>query len=567
MAIDEILTNQIIKRHEHLCGYCIDTKFVAKTGRIKNSDGMSSFFAAGAFVDDTIWVGDCQSSMQYVLNIASDFFSINNISINNEKTVAIPINQGVRFAFLSISGQPISIAKKNKAHRYLGIFLSTKGLSKLSLAKAHSDVCFFVHTVLRKAIMDKQFSYLVLAVLQPIVNILIKKDFKSKAHLLCNFSDAALHHPFLYGLKSFEQVQSETKVVSLISFSNAPDILGRLFEHRCLDLQIQGWASLNSFQAPSGEQFFGGCSEDFLNNGLSLVNNLSNFFRHLGHFSMSLILGESLYFDSVQSLKCYGVAFGDRIFNKKGGPVSFWFVVVSKYLLDKSFFSSGSSGTAHSCGLNILEFDVFFSVWDGLHGVWSGCFEIYMDGSLMGAGSADVSSGAAAYFLVLDLSIGVKVYGLLSSTIAELQAVALTLECVSSSCSVLLFFDSQAAINACVSKLSSKDKNLSVSWAKVRGHAGVPGNVKTDRFVGEAAGSSYVLPVRVRECFLVAEDTVVLGNAHHFIKDLFRSVCRTHWEAGPGCDVISIDILRDFDWVSSVRVWHSNSHMLAGFIS
>ncbi|KAG9284097.1 hypothetical protein G9A89_022871 [Geosiphon pyriformis] len=145
-----------VKQHEHLCGYKIDTKFVARTGRIENSGGMSSFFAAGAFVDNTIW---------YALNIASEFFSINDISINNEKMVAILINQGVKVASLSISGQPISIAKKGKAYRYLGIFLLTERLFKPSLAKAHSDVRFFTNVVLRKAITGKQFSYLISAVL------------------------------------------------------------------------------------------------------------------------------------------------------------------------------------------------------------------------------------------------------------------------------------------------------------------------------------------------------------------------------------------------------------------
>ncbi|KAG9297174.1 hypothetical protein G9A89_019455 [Geosiphon pyriformis] len=154
-----------VKRHKHLCGYRIDTKFVVRTGRIKSSGGMSFFFAAGAFVNDTIWVGDCQASTQYALNIASEFFSINDILINNEKMVAIPINQSVKVASLSISNQPIFIAKKGEAYRYLGIFLLTKELSKPSLAKAYSDVHFFTNVVLRKVITDKQFSYLVLAVL------------------------------------------------------------------------------------------------------------------------------------------------------------------------------------------------------------------------------------------------------------------------------------------------------------------------------------------------------------------------------------------------------------------
>ncbi|KAG9303891.1 hypothetical protein G9A89_005801 [Geosiphon pyriformis] len=159
-----------IKRHEHLCEYWIDTKFVSKLERIENCNEITSYFVASVFVDDIIWVGSCQTSIQYVLNIASEFFEINDISINNNKTVAILINQDVKVASLNICGQLILIAKKDEVHCYLGIFLSTERLSKPSVAKAHSDVCFFVNVVLKKTIIDKQFSYLVSAVLQPIIS-------------------------------------------------------------------------------------------------------------------------------------------------------------------------------------------------------------------------------------------------------------------------------------------------------------------------------------------------------------------------------------------------------------
>ncbi|KAG9300175.1 hypothetical protein G9A89_000072 [Geosiphon pyriformis] len=168
-----------------------------------------------------------------------------------------------------------------------------------------------------------------------------------------------------------------------------------------------------------------------------------------------------------------------------------------------------------------------------------------------------------------------------------MQAVTLTLECIPSSCSVLLFFDSVATINACVFELSSgipdfnnwywvkhrhvfnliRDKDLSVSWAKVKSHAGVPSNVKADRFADETAGSFYVLLVRVRESFLMAKNTVVSDNACYFVRNFFRSICHARWKASPNHNVVSVDMLWDFDWVASVRIWHPDSHMLTGFTS
>ncbi|KAG9298360.1 hypothetical protein G9A89_003177 [Geosiphon pyriformis] len=66
---------------------------------------------------------------------------------------------------------------------------------------------------------------------------------------------------------------------------------------------------------------------------------------------------------------------------------------------------------------------------------------------------AGVAGGAAAYFSLVNLSIGVRVHGLLSSTMAELQVVALTLECIPSFSSVVLHLNSQAAIDTCVSEM------------------------------------------------------------------------------------------------------------------
>ncbi|KAG9291533.1 hypothetical protein G9A89_021952 [Geosiphon pyriformis] len=138
--------------------------FVVEDALEKNRElwlaGLTSFFAAGAFVDNTIWIGSSQATTQHILDVASEFFRINNISIDNNKTVAIPINCQVEIPYLTVSGLPIFIAKKGEPHHYLGIFLSSNGLLVPSLVKAYLDIRFFVNFVLKKAILNKQFSYL-----------------------------------------------------------------------------------------------------------------------------------------------------------------------------------------------------------------------------------------------------------------------------------------------------------------------------------------------------------------------------------------------------------------------
>ncbi|KAG9292177.1 hypothetical protein G9A89_023897 [Geosiphon pyriformis] len=243
-------------------------------------------------------------------------------------------------------------------------------------------------------------------------------------------------------------------------------------------------------------------------------------------------------------------------------------MVSSEFLKGQDYSLSGSVGLAEKLGLDILGSGEFSVVKDGLHDIWLDSFEVFTDGSLRNAGSVEVACGAAAYFPVLDMSIGVTVRGLLSSTMAELQAVTLALECVPSSSTVVLCLNSQAAIDACVSEMSLvasdfrnqywlerchifnlvRDKDLSVSWVKVKGHSGIPGNVRADLAAGAASGSPFSLCADVREHFLVAKGVAVS-------------------EAGPGCDVVPDAMIGCIDWVVTAKVWHPDSHMLAGFTS
>ncbi|KAG9298388.1 hypothetical protein G9A89_005248 [Geosiphon pyriformis] len=101
----------------------------------------------------------------------------------------------------------------------------------------------------------------------------------------------------------------------------------------------------------------------------------------------------------------------------------------------------------------------------------------------------------------------------------------------------------------------------------MKGHSGISGNVKADLAAGAASGSPFSLCANVREHFLVAEGVTVSGNARHFVRNIFQLICRARWEAGPGCDVVPDTIIGCIDWVVMAKVWHPDSHMLAGFTS
>ncbi|KAG9291556.1 hypothetical protein G9A89_021975 [Geosiphon pyriformis] len=571
-----------VARQNYLCGYQINSNFVSKTERIETSGGMTFFFAAGAFVDDTIWVGNGQASMQHIFNVASEFFLINNININNEKTIAIFINKRVGVPVLSINSQAITVANPGP-----------------NFAKANSDIKFFLNMVLWKAVSDKQFFYLVSAVLQSIVSyrmqfsfvskavclkwdILIRRGLRSKANLSRDFPNEVLHHPSLYGLKSFEQLQAECKTASVVQFANSSRILGRLFKHRILDLQVLCWALLNPLQylvklrVNTSNNFLVDVVCIFLDNKLSLDNRLPCAFHSSGHFPMSLVLGDLLYFNVVCSLKIAGVAYGDQLLNKNSsikrlgsrGPVPLWFLKAFAYL-SNCLHAPPPVSLASVCA-SVLDSTSFADIREEIYGLWTD--------------EIDVVCGAAVYFPGLNKGLGAEVHGVLSLTLAELQAVVLVLECVPASVSVALYMNNQAAIDACVAELGLlqpdcrnscwierchvvnliESKDLTVRWIKVKGYAGIAGNVLADVLAEQAAHSGVSLPARINCRYIVADDRPVSGNACHFVRDIFHSICKFQWKMGSGQGVVSCLFGLIVNWNSTTLVWHPDSHMLSG---
>ncbi|KAG9301636.1 hypothetical protein G9A89_016706 [Geosiphon pyriformis] len=240
-----------------------------------------------------------------------------------------------------------------------------------------------------------------------------------------------------------------------------------------------------------------------------------------------------------------------------------------------------------SSGSNFFDLERYLVVRECLHESWSDVFTVYTDGSLSYLSTAEIVGGAAAYFPDAGMSIGVEVNGLLSSTMAELHAVVLALECVPFSCSVVINTNSQATIDACASELGLiapdfrnkcwvercyirkliEDKDFSVGWMKVKSHLGDAHNDKANALAGCAAHSNLSLPMCVQEKYVMARGQVVLDNARHFVQDIYRSICRAQWKAGPGSVVIDEELIVRVDWKCMVSVWHLNSHMLLGFIS
>ncbi|KAG9307481.1 hypothetical protein G9A89_017311 [Geosiphon pyriformis] len=258
-----------------------------------------------------------EAAIQHILNIASEFYRINDISINNDKTVVISINCRVSNLYLTISGLPISVAKKGESYCYLGIFLSSEDLSKPNLAKTKLDVWFFVNLVLKKVILDKQFAYLVSAILFLIVSYCTQFNF----------------------------IPAESKSASVVSFANSIGILDQLFSHKFYDLQ--------KWMDPRG-------------------------------------------------------------------PISVWFEIFACFLDGLVFSFDDSLLLDGLTSFDIRQSHVFSVIGENLLQASTAHFSVYTDGSLSGLNISGMKADTAVYFEDVDLDIGMRVSGLVSSTMAEL---------------------------------------------------------------------------------------------------------------------------------------------------
>ncbi|KAG9299186.1 hypothetical protein G9A89_013834 [Geosiphon pyriformis] len=92
--------------------------------------------------------------------------------------------------------------------------------------------------------------------------------------------------------------------------------------------------------------------------------------------------------------------------------------------------------------LNVLGSSSFMFVCNHLSWVGTGSLSVYIDGSLKSLGTVGYKAGTAVFFEDIDLGLGIGILSLMSSTLAEMQAIALALECVPLSSFVHLFSNS-----------------------------------------------------------------------------------------------------------------------------
>ncbi|KAG9288254.1 hypothetical protein G9A89_021285 [Geosiphon pyriformis] len=113
--------------------------------------------------------------------------------------------------------------------------------------------------------------------------------------------------------------------------------------------------------------------------------------------------------------------------------------------------------------------------------------------------------------------------------------------------------------------LSYFQKNLLVTWNKIKDHSSVIGNNHANFYADALVISKSFLPFMVPYYFLNIEGKLVFGNAYYVAKKLFNAVYSVGWKTRCVNDIISVDFCSYFNKAKIFCVWHSDDKIRSGY--
>src|SRR2546429_2123332 len=116
-------------------------------------------------MDDTTCVTDSQPHLEEMLSIADDFYQLNNIKVNKEKSVLMAKQQNKKNMdpiALTFGNEQITITPTSyqESTRFLGVWLNLAGNRQFVIQQARDEVLSTINVLKTKFITDKQLLYI-----------------------------------------------------------------------------------------------------------------------------------------------------------------------------------------------------------------------------------------------------------------------------------------------------------------------------------------------------------------------------------------------------------------------
>ena len=153
-----------------------------------------------AFMDDTIWVSESRRSLQQIVNTSNEFFLMNDVKINGDKSELLVINSALEKHDQHIwMGTPqVKIIANNKSEpiRFLGVWLRER--------KGPSHITNMLHNIIKDFICRFKGKKLTVAHFEYINNIVLIPTLNYCSQIVCLSNELCdkIHSKYLQLVKT-----------------------------------------------------------------------------------------------------------------------------------------------------------------------------------------------------------------------------------------------------------------------------------------------------------------------------------------------------------------------------
>ena len=247
-------------------GYTVEVSWPTDLSRNKTQK-ISSRQSVIAYADDTTWIAKSKEELVEILNLADDFYELNDIKINKKKSELVVINgkkdtENQNLLLICKDGTEIKAKVKDEAARFLGIWISEKNGKNCSIKLIEEEVQNITRVMRRKKVSLGHLQYINNKVLIPRVEYRLKCHIiskqlceklhrpmimliKNKAGLAKSTANGIMHHRNMIGIRTIWQARLAQQIPSLIERLNNIELTGHITWIRLRQAQLDNKSTVS----------------------------------------------------------------------------------------------------------------------------------------------------------------------------------------------------------------------------------------------------------------------------------------------------------------------------------
>ena len=319
-----------------------------------------------AFMDDITWVTESKEALESMLEIANDFYELNSIKVNKNKSILLTNNkveediQGK--VNLKFGNESIKLNVNKEPARLLGVWIYLKDNKNFVFEQAKDDVIKFCNIMRAKKATDKQILYLWNMVIIPKIEYRtqitifskrecdsivapFRKFFKYKINFASTAPNAIMNNREIYNYRDLYEVQLQSKLTNFLIQLNDTNILGKVTNIRLKRLQVDECLVNSPLVDWKFENFNRHIRSNFILSMITLCNihkfsftikNQDKYTIQGGRIILRDIMGHELWYQYKKSIKIYNILFLEQITSLRGDCILNWRDIMRKNFISYS---------------------------------------------------------------------------------------------------------------------------------------------------------------------------------------------------------------------------------------